>query len=203
MSTGILLPALYLPNISYLQAIKNNDGPIVVEQFENFPKQTFRTRTQIATANGVLDLLVPIQHGKKQRQVMKDVLINYDHPWQRLHWLSLQTAYRSSAYFEFYEDDFRGFYEKEYSHLLEFHVDQLKLILKLLKINREILLSEKYEVESPNEIDYRKAIHPKMPSLLQQQKPYYQLFEDKNGFRPELSIIDLLFSQGPQSKNYF
>lgn len=203
MSTGILLPALYLPNISYLQTIKNNDGPIVVEQFENFPKQTFRTRTQIATANGVLDLLVPIQHGKKQRQVMKDVLINYDHPWQRLHWLSLQTAYRSSAYFEFYEDDFRGFYEKEYSHLLEFHVDQLKLILKLLKINREILLSEKYEVESPNEIDYRKVIHPKMPSLLQQHKPYYQLFEDKNGFLPDLSIIDLLFSQGPQSKNYF
>lgn len=203
MSVGLLLPAFYLPNISYFNAIKNNEGPIIVEQWEHFPKQTFRTRAQIATANGVLDLLVPIQHGKKQRQTLNQVLINYDHPWQRLHWLSLQTAYRSSAYFEFYEDDFRKFYEKEYSHLLEYNVEQLKLILKLLKLNREIVFNDKYEAETPNSLDYRKAIHPKQPSLVPDQKPYFQLFEEKNGFLPNLSIIDLLFSQGPQSKNYF
>lgn len=203
MSVGLLLPAFYLPNISYFHTIKNNEGPIIVEQWEHFPKQTFRTRTQIATANGVLDLLVPIQHGKKQRQKLNEVLINYDHPWQRLHWLSLQTAYRSSAYFEFYEDDFRRFYEKEYNHLLEYNVEQLQLILKLLKLNREIVFNDKYEAESPNALDYRNVIHPKKPSLVPDQKPYFQLFEDKNGFLPNLSIIDLLFSQGPQSKNYF
>lgn len=203
MTEGILLPALYLPNISYFQAIKNNEGPIIIEQYENFPKQTFRTRTEIATANGILNLMVPIVHGKKMRVRMKDVQINYDHPWQRLHWLSIQTAYRSSPYFEYYEDDFKIFYDREYDLLLDYNVEQLKLILKLLKLNREIIFTEKYDSESPNEIDYRTAIHPKKPSLIVSQKPYYQLFEDNNGFQEDISIIDLLFSQGPQSKNFF
>ena len=203
MSKGLLLPALYLPNISYLQAIKNNEGPILIEQFENFPKQTYRTRSEIATANGILNLYVPIVHGRKERVVMKDVKINYDHPWQRLHWLSLQTAYRSSPYFEYYEDDFKQFYDKEYELLLDYHVDQLKLILKLLKLNREISFTEKYEAVHSDELDYRSEIHPKKPSLITNQKPYYQVFEEKTGFIPNLSIIDLLFSQGPQSKNFF
>lgn len=202
MSTGLLLPAFYLPNISYFQTIKNTDSHIIIEKFEHFPKQTFRTRTQIATANGVLDLIVPIIHGKKERVAMKDVRINYDHPWQRLHWLSLQTAYRSSPYFEFYEDDFRIFFERKYEFLFDFNVEQLQLILKLLKWNKEIVFTESYIAESPNDMDYRAVIHPKQPSLLKKPKSYYQLFEDKNGFRPDLSIIDLIFSQGPQSKNY-
>jgi len=202
MSKGILLSALYLPNISYFHSIRNNEGPIIIDQYEHFLKQSFRSRTEIATANGVLDLIVPIIHGKRDRVAMKDVRINYDHPWQRLHWLSIQSAYRNSAYFEYYEDDFKVFYEKEYDLLLDYNVEQLHLILKLLKLNREIVFTEEYESLASNEIDYRLAIHPKKPSLISSQKPYYQLFEDKNGFHSDVSIIDLLFSQGPQSKNY-
>lgn len=202
MSQDLLLPVLYLPNISYFKTIKDWEGDISLERFENFPKQTFRTRTQIATANGILELIIPIVHGKKERVAIKDIRINYDHPWQRLHWLSLQTAYRSSAYFEFYEDDLAPFYEKKYEFLMDFHVEQLQTLLKLLKMKKEIHFTEAYTRESPQEIDYRSAIHPKLKSLLVEPQPYYQLFSDKNGFQPNLSIIDLLFSQGPQAKKF-
>lgn len=202
MMQDILLPVLYLPNASYFKTIKDAEGDLLLERFENYPKQTFRTRTQISTANGVLELFVPIQHGRKERVAMKDVRINYDHPWQRLHWLSLQTAYRSSAYFEYYEDDLLPFYEKKYEFLMDFHVDQLTLLLKLLKLKKEIKFTDSYQELDSAEQDFRKIIHPKKPSLISDQKPYYQLFEDKNGFIPNLSVIDLLFSQGPQAKNY-
>lgn len=203
MAQGLLLPAFYLPNISYFQAIKRHNGPIELERFEHFPKQTFRNRTRIATAGGALTLTVPIQHGRKDRVAVKDIRINYDHPWQRLHWLSMQTAYRSSAYFEFYEDDLRPFYQKHFTYLFDFHLQQLQLILKLLKIDRDIQFTDAYHPEVGQGVDYRNQLHPKRPSLLENQPPYYQLFQEKHGFLPDLSIVDLLFNQGPESKHYF
>ena len=203
MSQSLLLPAFYLPNISYFHVIKKHESPLLIEQYEHYPKQTFRTRTQISTANSVLDLIVPIIHGRRERQAIKDIRINYDHPWQRLHWLSIQNAYRNSAYFEFYEDDFSFFYEKKFEFLFDFNMEQLRLILKLLKIDRSIEITQEYSKESLNEIDFRTEIHPKKTSLNKNVIPYYQLFQENRGFIENLSIIDLLFSQGPQSKNYF
>lgn len=202
MSKSIILSASYLPPISYFHAISKNEGDIVLDKYEHFPKQTYRNRTRIATANGVLDLIVPIQHGRKERIAMKDVKINYDHDWQRLHWLSIQTAYRSSPYFEFYEDEFRPFYENKYELLFDFNEMQLQLILKCLKLKRTLAYTEKFEKEYPEALDLRNVIHPKKESLLPSPKPYYQLFEERNGFLPDLSVLDLIFNQGPQSKNY-
>jgi|SRR5690606_18582755 len=201
MESQLLLPAFYLPPISYFHVIQQSEQSLLLERFEHYPKQTYRTRTKIASANGVLDLIVPIVHGRKEHVPMKDVRINYDFDWQRLHWLSLQTAYRSSAYFEYYEDDFARFYEQKQEFLFDFNVEQLQLLLKCLKINRSTAFTETYTTKGEG-IDYREAIHPKKPSLLTHPKPYYQVFEDKNGFLPDLSIVDLLFNQGPQSKNY-
>lgn len=203
MAKGLLLPAFYLPNISYFQAIKQAGGPIELEKFEHFPKQTFRNRTQIATAGGVLSLTVPIVHGRKDHLAMKDIQISYDHPWQRLHWLSLQTAYRSAAYFEFYEDEFRPFYHGSYKWLFDFHYQQLQLLLKLLRMDREIVFTEAYTAPSGHGVDYRVDLHPKKPSLLDSSRPYYQLFQEKQGFLSDLSVVDLLFNQGPDAKNYF
>lgn len=202
MSLDLLLPVLYLPNISYFKAIKESEGALLLEKCEHFPKQTFRTRTQIATANGVLELMIPTIHGKRARVAMQDIRINYDHPWQRLHWMSIQTAYRSSAYFEFYEDDFRPFYEKKYEFLFDYNLEQLELILKFLKLKKEIRFTEEYLPQSPNPIDLRQAIHPKQPAIFQDTASYYQLFSENNGFQPNMSIIDLLFSQGPQAKKF-
>lgn len=200
MSTPILLSANYLAPISYYHVIMQHSGSILIDQYEHFPKQTYRNRSRIATANGVLDLIVPIQHGRKEHMPMKDVKINYDHDWQRLHWLSIQTAYRSSAYFEYYEDVFIPFYEKKYDYLLDLNLEQLHLTLQLLKITREIATTESYQKEY--EVDFRHSIHPKKTSLYTDQKDYYQVFNERHGFQGDLSIVDLLFNQGPQSKTY-
>ncbi|NGF56757.1 WbqC family protein [Parapedobacter sp. SGR-10] len=202
MSLALLFAANYFPCISYFHAIQKDELPILLEKHEHYPKQTYRNRTRIATANGVLDLIVPIRHGRKERVSMKDIRINYEHDWQRLHWLSIQTAYRSSAYFEYYEADFVPFFEEKHEFLLDYNVAQLELILKILKINRFISFTESYEKSPESMIDYREAIHPKKESAYASEKPYYQIFEDRHGFVPDLSILDLLFNQGPQSKLY-
>lgn len=133
---------------------------------------------------------------------MKDIKINYDHDWQRLHWLSIQTAYRSSAYFEYYEDAFAPFYEKRHIHLLDFNIEQLQLVLHILKLQREITKTESYERDSAGILDFRQSIHPKKPSVNLNPKAYYQVFDERHGFQPDLSIIDLLFNQGSQSKMF-
>ncbi|GAA0883412.1 WbqC family protein [Sphingobacterium siyangense subsp. cladoniae] len=202
MESQLLLPACYLPPISYFHTVQEHNLPLVIEKYEHFQKQSYRTRARIASANGVQDLIVPIQHGNKERVPMKDIRISYEFDWQRLHWLSIQTAYRSSAYFEYYEDDFIRFYEEKFAYLVDFNVAQLELILKSIKLKRAIGFTEEY-VAAPSEmIDFRNLIHPKKESILRDPKEYYQVFSDKNGFYPDLSIIDLLFNQGPQSKSY-
>jgi hypothetical protein len=188
--------------VSYFHAINDNKTGILLEKYEHYPKQTYRNRTRIATANGILDLTIPIVHGRKEHVAMKDIRINYDHEWQRLHWLSIQTAYRSSAYFEYYEDDFVGFYEKQEEFLFDYNLQQLELILKILKLNVPISFTDKYEKSYEPLVDYRELIHPKKESIYLNPKPYYQVFEDRHEFIPDLSIIDLIFNQGPQSKHF-
>jgi hypothetical protein len=202
MESQLLLPACYLPPISYFHTIQEHNLPLIIEKYEHFQKQSYRTRARIASANGVQDLIVPIQHGNKERVPMKDIRISYEFDWQRLHWLSIQTAYRSSAYFEYYEDDFIRFYEEKFTYLVDFNVAQLELILKSIKLKRTVGFTEEYVAEPSEMIDLRNLIHPKKESIWPDPKEYYQVFSDKNGFYPDLSIIDLLFNQGPQSKSY-
>src|SRR5690606_29244985 len=143
MESQLLLPAFYLPPVSYFHIIQQTDQPILLERFEHYPKQSYRTRTKIATANGTLDLIVPIIHGRKEHVPMKDIRINYEFDWQRLHWLSLQTAYRSSAYFEYYEDDFLQFYNKRHDFLFDFNRSLLLSAYKSVAIlcpRRHIIL---------------------------------------------------------------
>lgn len=201
MEKGIILPFLYLAPIAYYRHILQCDGEILLEAHENFPKQTYRNRATIHAANGSFDLTVPIKknRGMKRTQI-KDVQISYDEDWQRMHWLTLQSAYRRSAYFEFYEDDFIGFYEKKYNFLFDFNQEVNGLILKSLKINKEFSLSDEYHPTYSDISDLRMAFHPKAD--LPSNTPYFQVFEPKNGFIPNLSIVDLLFNQGPHSRSY-
>ena len=202
MSNSIVLSANYLPPVSYFHAIAQSTDPITIDKYEHFPKQTFRNRTHIGTANGILSLFIPIEHGRKTHVPMKDVRISYDHDWQRLHWLSIQTAYRSSAYFEYYEDEFRPFYEKKHEFLFDFNIEQLQLCLKAMKLKRELVFTESYQSSFEDKLDLRTLIHPKKESIYTNPKPYYQVFEERTGFIPNISVIDLIFNQGPQSKNY-
>lgn len=201
MEQGAVFPLFYLPPIAYFNKIIQHKQNIIFECHEHFPKQTYRNRAAIHSPNGKLDLIVPVTRGSKQHTSMKDVKISYDFDWQRLHWQTLQTSYRRSAYFEYYEDHFVAFYEKKWDFLLDYNEQIFGLLLQLLRLNIPYSFTEAYEKTYPELEDYRSSIHPKMESGLT-HKPYFQLFEDRNGFLPNLSIVDLLFNQGPQSLSF-
>src|SRR5690606_23690123 len=159
------------------------------------------TGTKIATANGTLGHSLPSTHGGKVQVTMVDVLVHYEFDGQRLHRLSLQSAERSSPHFEDQEEDILQVHNKRHDFLFDFNLSQLELILKCLKLRRDIVPTSTYiPLVEPH--DFRREIHPKKESVWTAPKPYYQVFSEKHGFLPELSIVDLLFNQGPQSRNY-
>lgn len=201
METGAILPLFYLPPVEYFSRMMQNSGNILIEDSEHFVKQSYRNRCIIHSPNGMLNLVVPVVKGAKVHTLMRDVKISYDFNWQRLHWMSIQTCYRSSAYFEFYEDDLEIFYEKRWTYLFDYNEQLLKLMLKFLKLDVNYSYTGTYNAEYSDLADYRRSIHPKSKTSIS-QKSYYQVFEEKNGFLPNLSIADLIFNQGPQSKSY-
>lgn len=201
MQSLAIFPLFYLPPVSYLSAIKQHNFDFVIEKNEHFVKQTYRNRASIASPDGILDLIVPVVKGAKVHTPAKDVRISYDSKWQRLHWLSLQTCYRSSAYFEYYEDGLAPFYTKKYDFLFDYNLALLDWILKQMKKNPVVNFTSEYQDELPTEINFRNkfgknAIHTTAT------KNYFQVFSDRNEFIPNLSILDLLFNQGPQTINY-
>jgi hypothetical protein len=201
MEKGAIFPLFYLPPIEYFSKLIDNKDNIIIENAEHFQKQTYRNRASIHSPNGKLDLVVPILKGSKNHTKVKDVKISYDFNWQRLHLMSLQTSYRSSAYFEFYEDDFAIFYEKKWDYLYDYNEQLLSLFIKFLKLKIQYKYSNKFENEYLELNDFRNNIHPKRNGR-NNVKTYFQVFEERNGFLPNLSIVDLLFNQGPQSTKY-
>lgn len=201
MHNPTIFPLFYLPPISYFSLLKENNFVFSLEKQEYFPKQTYRNRATIASPNGSLDLIVPVVKGSKVHTIYKDVKISYDTRWQRLHWLSLQNNYRSSAYFEFYEDGLAPFYEKKYPFLFDYNLELLVWLFKQLKLTADYSFTSLYQpTVSVN--DYRNSMGKKEVPLVHTQ-PYFQVFSDRNQFIPNLSMVDLLFNQGPQAKGYF
>ena len=135
MQSSAIFPLFYLPPVGYFSALKQNNFEFTIEKNEHFVKQTYRNRASIASPDGILDLMIPVVKGSKFHTPIKDVKISYDSKWQRLHWLSLQTCYRSSAYFEFYEDGLAPFYSKKYDFLFDYNLELLNWVLKQLKQN--------------------------------------------------------------------
>ncbi|MBS1523932.1 MAG: WbqC family protein [Bacteroidetes bacterium] len=198
---GAVMPMFYLPPVEYFAQLNSYNPDFVIEKQEHFPKQTYRNRANIYSPDGMLTLVVPVIKGSKVHTPVKDVKISYDFRWQRLHWMSLQGCYRRSAYFEYYEDEFAPFYEKKETFLFDYNDQLFQLILKLLKIKAIVNYTETYEHEYPALTDLRHSINSKKESNFL-QKPYFQVFEERHGFMKNLSIVDLLFNQGPQSVNY-
>ncbi|MDP9046803.1 MAG: WbqC family protein [Bacteroidota bacterium] len=201
IAKGAVLPLFYLPPVEYFVQLNVYKPDILLEKEEHFPKQTYRNRAHIYSPDGILCLTVPVTKGSKTHTKVKDVKISYDFDWQRLHWLSLQSCYRQSPYFEYYEDDFVVFYKKKYEYLFDYNQQLLAFILKSIKLQADLKFTETYEADYPDRTDFRLTIHPKHESGIE-QKPYYQVFDERKGFLKNLSIIDLLFNQGPHSVNY-
>ncbi len=198
---GALLPMFYLPPVEYFVQLNNYRPAILIEKEEHFPKQTYRNRAHIYSPDGLLALVVPVIKGSKNHTKVKDVKISYDFNWQRLHWQSLQACYRRSAYFEYYEDELSVFYEKQFPFLFDYNEQLLQFILKSLKLKIDLSYTDTYQVEYADLADFRTSINPKKSPDFQ-QKVYMQVFEERKGFLRNLSIVDLLFNQGPHSLNY-
>jgi len=199
---GAVFPMFYLPPVEYFAKLKLYQSGILIEKEEHFPKQTYRNRANIYSPDGVLSLTVPVVKGSKQHTKIKDVKISYDFNWQRLHWQSLQACYRRSAYFEYYEDELAPFYEKNFPFLFDYNEQLLQFILRSVKIGAAFTYTATFEPAYPLMADLRHAMDPKKESHFD-QKSYLQVFEERKGFQKNLSIVDLLFNQGPHSANYF
>lgn len=191
----IILPAFYMPATSWFHEFLKDDVEIVIEQHENFPKQTYRNRANIYGANGKLSLFVPIKHDGKK--AMKDVEISYKEDWQSQHWKSIVSAYKSSPYFEFYEDQLKSLYQEKEELLLNFNLKTIFLFQKMLKTEKAYSLSEEY-VKIEDSRDFRSKFSAKKTTDYQFEE-YYQTFSDKHGFIEDLSILDIICNKGPES----
>ena len=201
-----LLSSTYFGPIQWYQKLNRYDE-CLIERHESFIKQTYRNRMLIPTTNGPLALTIPTNHDISLS--MKDIRISDHANWRHVHWNALLSAYGESPFFEYYQDDIRPFFEKEYEFLFDFNMETTEKMIELLDIRPKISITEAYiqskELEEEDEIkDFRDAIRPKkpLPDAEFAPKRYYQVYEQKHGFQPNMSILDLLFNEGNEAIFY-
>lgn len=197
----VLLPAACFPPISWYACI-NAGHPVVIEQWETFPKQTVRNRFEIVTADGKSALVVPVTRPNGNRTLTCEALISYREPWQRHHWRTLTAAYRSSPFFSFYEDRLSDLFRKQYEKLLDFNLNVIDTLNGLMAINPEISLSSDYSRDGDGYTDLRGDYRRGMTGPKIYYPAYPQVFNHKHGFTSGLSVLDLLFNLGPEARGY-
>ena len=188
----------YFGPISYWKQIINSN--ILWDVHQNYVKQSYRNRTFIHSANGLHKLTIPVKHSKIKFPMLNAEIDNKI-AWQKNHWRSIQTAYSSSPFFEFYKDSLEQVYNMKYTYLVKFNFDMIKLVFEWLDIEIKLKLSKEYKVVYDNSLDLRKKIENQKHSI-SKNKIYNQVFFEKNGFLNDLSIIDLIFNEGPNSLSY-
>ena len=208
-----ILATTYFGPLQWYQKLNRFDG-VLMEQHEHFLKQTYRNRCVIATTQGVQALTVPVEAPVGEgvalsKTEIKDVRISNHGKWRTEHWNALQSAYGESPFFEFYEDDIRPFFENRWEFLLDFNMAITEKMCELLDIHPHIELTSSYQNSLPigegwGETDFRTVIHPKHPQEDSDfsPKPYYQVYKERFGFLPNLSILDLLFNMGNEAVLY-
>jgi hypothetical protein len=198
MSVAYLAPLHYYARMLAAQKV-------YIEQHDNYLKQTYRNRCEIVTGNGVIPLSIPVDKGENLKCLSRDIRLSDHTNWQTLHWRSLVAAYNSSPFFEYYADDLLPFYERTWHFLFDFNREIQTKILELIDMEVDVELTADFKTEfSQGELDLRESIHPKKKP--ESEDPayktvsYYQVFDSKFGFVPNMSIVDLLFNMGPESK---
>lgn len=196
---NILLHPTYFPSIAHFVSIAQAKS-LVFEIEDNYQKQTFRNRTAIYGANGKLVLSVPVVFTQKTRQLFKDIKIANETQWQAQHFKSLQSAYSTSPFFEFYADDLQPLFSNKEIYLVDFNFKCLEFIMECLRLDVAFTKTESFEKTVNDKIDLRYLTKRKQE--LQQLNSYPQVFDSKHGFIGNLSILDLIFNEGTNAMNY-
>lgn len=181
-------------------------GGMTVDVGEHYVKRSYRNKCSILSANGVMALTVPLSRSSSDdadltHAAMKDLKVSYDDNWRHVHWQSLVSAYNMSPFFEYYEDDIKPLFERKFDYLVDLNAEAMDIVNRLLMMDDvTINVSETYIPAQTVELDLRDKITPKTHLNDFNQKEYYQVFSEKYGFQPNLSILDLLFNLGPESR---
>jgi hypothetical protein len=198
----VLLSTTYFGPIQYFTKFILYPNRLI-EQFDHYSKQSYRNRCIIYGANGALTLSIPVLKGPGQKTRVMDIRIDYSRNWRKLHWKGIESAYNQSPFFEFYMDDIRAFLEKKYDFLLDLNLELLDYLLESHEIPGKYSLTKEYvEPSSGSIMDARFTIHPKLDyadDMHFSAIPYAQVFSDRLGFLGNLSILDLMFNEGPNA----
>lgn len=197
-----ILPLTYLGNIRYYSTLLRKD--CVIDLYENYVKQTFRNRCEILTAQGEAALTVNVvKGGSSRKRPLRDIRIDYSKRWQHQHWVSIVSAYKGSPYFDHYSELFAPFFSKEFGWLADLNAGLLETVLQALGSPVQPLFSDRYVEAAVGDEDMRAMFKSSyVPEAASAFLPYEQVFSDRLPFRPNLSIIDLLFCEGPCAKSF-
>jgi len=196
-----LLSIAYLPPAEYFHYLMKADT-IYIEQYETYPKQTFRNRCIVYSEKGAMPLSIPVTKHEGNHTKTKDVLILNREKWYLNHRRAIEAAYLASPYFLYYRDELELFFTGRHDNLLRFNLSLLDTICKLIGMKPSVELTQRFVKEPADITDLRYMISPKKPALLKHFPEYIQVFQDRHGFIPNLSIIDLLFNLGPDTMDY-
>ena len=200
----VVLTTAYMPPVEYFALIKEAEK-CYIEACEYYQKQSYRTRTKIYATDGLGSLQIPILKGESHKQPIRDIKIDYSKPWLIQHKRAIVSAYNSSPFFEYYQDDIFSILDKREKFLFDLNLNLINKFIELIGLPNNIMLTDEY-VKSYESGDYRDIIHPKRENSilieLKKEKTYYQVFSHKFGFIKNLSILDLLCAEGPDSFSY-
>tara|TARA_R110002124_G_scaffold137727_6_gene300723 strand:- start:3188 stop:3790 length:603 start_codon:yes stop_codon:yes gene_type:complete len=194
---SLFLPTYFSPISQYIAMV--NSDEVLFEVEDNFQKQTYRNRCYIYGPNGKQLLNIPIKHGANSSKKTKDTLVDNTASWQSQHLKSIQIAYRNSPFFEFYEDDLLPILSKEYKYLIDVNIDTFLFITDALQINQEYKKTKEYQSKTKNDCRYLANAKQELDIKFDS---YIQMFDDKYGFQKNLSILDLLFMEGPNAISF-
>jgi hypothetical protein len=196
-----LLPTAYFPPVSYFVHMVHSRS-VLIEQMETYPKQTYRNRCEIITSAGALNLIIPVTKPNGNHTITRDIGITYREPWNHHHWKSIQTAYRSSPYFNYYADILEPFFMLKEPSLIGLNNKILNTINRIISIKPEITFTLDYLKQPEGRVDLRSKMTPKKQQMKMKYPEYPQVFSHIHGFKENLSVLDLIFNLGPEAKEY-